>query len=262
MPELPDVEIYRKYLQSTAFNQKIVKADFYCPRILHDITERRLQSALKGCRFTAAERHGKHLFAALDDTKWLVLHFGMTGFLAYYKDPDKQPSHVCLQVAFDNGYYLAYDCQRKLGQISLTADMESYIKKLGMGPDAMDQELSFSTFKDRVANGRGMIKSALMDQDRIAGIGNIYADEILFQAGVNPKAKAGRLDEDRLRAIFRKTKEVLSTAIDRQADPKDFPRSYIIPRRQAGAVCPKCDGSIEAVKVSGRTTYYCPKCQK
>ncbi len=261
MPELPDVEIYRKYLQSTALHQKIAKADTYCPRVLSNVTERQLKSALKGHSFTATRRHGKHLFAALDAGKWLVLHFGMTGFLVYFKDDEKQPAHVCLLLFFHNGYHLAYDCQRKLGQLSIAGDVESYIKKEGMGPDAMDPELSFATFEDRIGKGRAMIKSALMDQERIAGIGNIYADEILFQAGINPKAKAGQLDEKALRALFKKRKDVLTTAIDRQAHPEDFPRTYIIPRRQNGAACPKCKAPIETVKVSGRTTYYCPKCQ-
>ena len=262
MPELPDVEIYRKYLESTALNQEISKVDFYCPRVLKEIGEAELKSALKGRKLTAARRHGKHLFAALDDGNWLVLHFGMTGFLVYFKDPEKRPPHVCMHLSFCNGYGLAYDCQRKLGQVSVTGDMKTYVKKLGLGLDALDPELRFAAFTDRIGKGRAMIKSALMDQERISGIGNIYADEILFQAGIHPKAKAGELQGDALKALFDKRKRVLETAIDRKADPDDFPRTYIIPRRQAGASCPKCHGPIETTKVSGRTTYYCPHCQK
>ncbi|MGM0681548.1 MAG: Fpg/Nei family DNA glycosylase [Thermodesulfobacteriota bacterium] len=262
MPELPDVEIYRKYMESTALDQKISQVNLYCPKILKGITEAELEPALNGRRFTTARRHGKYLFAALDNESWLVLHFGMTGFLVYFKDADKRPSHVCLQLSFDNKYNLAYDCQRKLGRISITPNMETYVKELGLGPDAMDPELRLTTFKDRVGKGRGMVKPALMKQENISGIGNIYADEILFQAGVNPKAKAGNLQDKTLRLIFQETQRVLATAIDCRADPADFPRSYIIPRRQPGASCPKCNNLLETAKVSGRTTYYCSQCQK
>jgi formamidopyrimidine-DNA glycosylase len=97
----------------------------------------------------------------------------------------------------------------------------------------------------------------------IAGLGNVYTDEILFQAGIHPKTKADRIQAEALEALFQIMREdVLPTVIDRRADPSRFPEEYLIPRRKKGANCPKCGSELEQVQVSGRTACLCPKCQK
>jgi formamidopyrimidine-DNA glycosylase len=122
-------------------------------------------------------------------------------------------------------------------------------------------EIDLSSFKQALSATRASIKSALMDQQRIAGIGNIYSDEILFQAGVRPKNPASQLDESSLKALFRAMKEVHSTAIECRADPGRFPEDYLIPHRRGDRICPKCSGGIKTAKISGRTAYFCPRCQ-
>jgi formamidopyrimidine-DNA glycosylase len=106
-----------------------------------------------------------------------------------------------------------------------------------------------------------MAKSTLMNQHIIAGIGNVYSDEILFQASVHPRAKINGLNGRTLEAMYCAMKEVLQVAIEHQAIPGDFPDSYIIPRRHGDGACPKCGSALERVKVSGRSAYYCPICQ-
>ena len=107
-----------------------------------------------------------------------------------------------------------------------------------------------------------MIKSRLMDQHIIAGIGNIYSDEILFQARVHPRTATDELDEEALRTVFDKMKTILKTAIDYDAEPSHFPDDFIIPRRHEDGECPVCGDNVERVKVSGRSAYFCPRCQE
>lgn len=261
MPELPDVEIFRQYLDATSLHQSIEAVDIKGEGMVKGISGKKLRERLENNQFESSRRHGKYLFAGLADG-WLVLHFGMTGFLKYYKDPAKEPEHDRLCIGFDNGFHLAYDCQRKLGEIGFTEDPAAFAGEKGLGPDAMDPALDEDSFKKILSRSRGSVKGALMNQDMLAGIGNVYADEILFQSGVHPKAKVKGLSEQTLDDLFRVMREdVLPTAIARRADPARFPEDYIIPHRKKGGHCPKCGGPLEQVKVSGRTTYLCPECQ-
>jgi len=263
MPELPDVEVFKQYLNATALHQTIQTVALKGTDMLSGISKKKLEQRLLSKQFESSRRHGKFLFAELDDNGWLMLHFGMTGFLKYYKDPEKEPDHDRLCIGFANGYHLAYDCQRKLGEIGYTEAPDKFIHERKMGPDAMSAGLDLDAFRKILSRSRGYIKGALMNQSMIAGLGNVYTDEILFQAGIHPKTKTNTLAEDTVARLYRvMRKVVLPTVIDRRADPSQFPDDYLIPRREKDASCPKCGSELKQVKVSGRTTYLCPKCQK
>jgi formamidopyrimidine-DNA glycosylase len=259
MPELPDVEIFKQYLDSTSLHKKIGSTQVTDERVLESLSKNKLARALKGKTFRSTRRHGKYLFVELDGGLWLVLHFGMTGFLKYFKDTDKKPSHPRILIQFTNGYHLSYDCQRMLGEVNLIDDVEKFLRTRDLGMDALDVDLE--TFKDLLGKTRGAVKSALMNQKLMAGIGNVYSDEILFQAGVHPKTHANNLNEKQLERIFHHMQEVLETAIDCGADPEKMPESYIRPERHKEGKCPRCHGEIVKEKVSGRTAYFCPDCQ-
>ena len=261
MPELPDVETFKRYLEATALHQEISEVTVHAGRILEGISEKRLKSSLLGESFKSGRRHGKYLFAELGSSGWLVMHFGMTGYLKYLKRNDKKPDHEEVGIDFTNGYHLAYDCARKLGKISLTDDPEEFISEKGLGVDALDEELDLEAFQDLLGGTRSFIKSALMNQKLMAGIGNVYSDEILFQAGVYPRAKSKDLNRKLTENLFYSMKKVLTTAVDRKANPEDLPDSYIIPRRGANGTCPKCGAALRKITVSGRTGYYCDQCQ-
>jgi formamidopyrimidine-DNA glycosylase len=249
-------------MNATALHKGIDRIRVDSPEILENLPAPKLQAALKGRRFEGTDRHGKYLFVKLDDGHWLTLHFGMTGYLKYFKRMEKKPPHDRLLIRFSNGYHLAYSCQRKLGEIGLIDDTETFIRERHLGPDAMDSALDAAALQQRLSGRKGSIKSALMDQAIVAGIGNVYSDEILFQAKIPPQAKANRLNEKDLKGIFRAMKEVLDTAIACQADPEAFPDSYLLPHRAQDGRCPRCGGEIRHTRVSGRTAYFCPKCQK
>lgn len=262
MPELPDVEIFRKYLERSALHQPVKKVEVSAPEILEGISQERLQSQVEGHRFESTVRHGKYLLVSLSDNGWIVFHFGMTGYLDYFRDADQAPKHTRALFSFDNGYHLAFVLQRKLGRIALAKDKDSFQKEQGLGPDALEESFNLEAFKEAVKGTKSSLKPALMNQERIAGIGNIYSDEILFQARLSPMAKTYRLSEQELEKLFRAMKEVLQTAIDSQVDPQKIPGHYLLPHREKGGNCPVCGGKLKTGKVSGRTAYYCPKCQR
>ncbi len=262
MPELPDVEAFRQYCNSTALHQKIKEVEVKATRVLKNISQKEFVRRMKNRSLESTQRHGKYMFATLDDGNTLVLHFGMTGFLEYYKDQDKEPPHARVICSFTNGYHIAYDCQRLLGEVRIVDDIDVFISKQKLGPDALDDALDLNTFMEILNKKRGAVKSALMDQNSIAGIGNIYADEILFQTGIHPKTNASNLDADTIKKLYRTMKRVLKVTAAKKADPDEFPRSYLIPHRGEDNKCPRCKGEIKTIKVSGRTAYYCPRCQK
>ncbi len=260
MPELPDVEIFKQYLDATSLHKRIDSAQVTDERILESISKNRLIRTLKGKTFNATKRHGKYLFVELNRDTFLVLHFGMTGFLKYFKKIDKQPGHARLLIEFANGYHLAYDCQRMLGQVSLTEKVEKFTKVKDLGTDAMEVDLE--TFRDVLGTTTATVKSALMNQKLLAGIGNVYSDEILSQANIHPKVEANSLEEKRLKQIFSHMRRVLGTAIDCRADPEKMPNSYILPQRHSEGKCPSCGRKVAKEKISGRSSYFCPRCQK
>ncbi len=259
MPELPDVEVFKKYLDSTALKKTIKKVEIKNNKILEKTTEKKFIKNVTGKKFTDSKRHGKYLFVSLNDDFWIMMHFGMTGFLKYFKNPEDEPSHSRILFSLDNNYFLSYDCQRLLGKVKLVEDLDKYIEEKKLGPDALD--LTFETFKNIFENKRGGVKSAFMNQKNIAGIGNIYSDEILFQTGIHPKSKVKKLKEETLENLYKNMKKVLKTAVDSNADPDDFPDDFVIPHRNKNDKCPIDGTKLKKIKVNNRGTYFCPKHQ-
>ncbi len=262
MPELPDVEIFKQYFDATALHKEIRKVEVYPAQVLKGITEKEMKLDHQGRKFTATRRHGKYLFVSVDDDKWLAFHFGMTGYLKYFKKCNKQPHFDRAQFSFTNGYHLAYVSKRMLGRIEPLRDIDRFIRKKGLGPDALDPGFGREAFMSTFADSQAMAKTALMDQVKVAGIGNVYADEILFHAGIRPKRQMKDVGEEGLGRLFGKMKAVLKTAIDCRADAEQFPDDYLLPHRHAEGVCPKCESAIKRIKISDRSAYYCPDCQK
>jgi formamidopyrimidine-DNA glycosylase len=262
MPELPDVEELKQYMDATSLYKAIKKAEVRDTQVLENVTEKKLERALKGNKFKSTRRHGKYLFVNLSSGKFLLMHFGMTGALKYFKDENEEPEHTRLLISFKNGYYLAYDNQRKLGKLDIIKNVADYIKKNNLGMDALDPDFNFQKFKESTKGKRAMIKSFLMNQKIVAGIGNIYSDEILFQAKIYPKTRINTLSEKELKKLFKIIKDVMKRSIDKRANPDKLPDSFIIPHRNKGDKCPVCGKEIDKITVSGRSAYYCPRCQK
>jgi len=258
MPELPDVQVFKEYFDATALHQKVAAIEKCRHDLLHGISANRLGEALQGHPFTTTIRHGKWLFARAGEDGWLVLHFGMTGTLRYYEKEDKAPGHIRMLLRFENGYRLAFDCTRKLGRISFAESVEKFIEEHDLGPDALEVAGDAEKLTEMLQGKRGSIKSALMDQSLLAGIGNIYSDEILFVAGVRPQDKVPDLWGKQRREIARAMEEVLRGAIDCRVGEKGWPGGkWLVPHREDGEKCPRCGGRIKKEKISGRSSYFC-----
>lgn len=259
MPELPEVEEFKRYADSTCLHKRITSFEIRAKEMVIEETAGRLESIAIGSCFETTRRHGKYLFISLNKEGWLILHFGMSGRLVYFKLGKKEPSHTRLMVQFENGYNLAFDCPRKLGKIGFTEVPDSFIEKKGLGPDALS--IDRGEWRKRMKGRRGMVKSAIMNQSIVAGIGNEYSDEILYQSRIHPESKVNELSEDEIDLIFDNMRKILGDVIDLRADWSRLPDYYLIPRRKEGADCPNCEGKVRRIKVSGRSAYYCPKCQ-
>jgi formamidopyrimidine-DNA glycosylase len=260
VPELPDVEIFKRYLDATALHKQVRTVEIRSASVV-DTSAAKLHRALEGTELVSTRRHGKYLLAALADGGWLVLHFGMTGLLRYFKDEEEDAEHDRVLLSFANGYRLAYVNQRLFGHVDVTQDADAFVAKKGLGPDLLGIERD--AFVERLSGRRGAIKPTLMNQSVVAGLGNVYTDEVLLQARVDPRATAGKLGEKRLGALHATIQKVLEEVIGFDADPARAPARYLLPHREEGEPCPgKCGGEVKRITVSGRAGYYCPSCQR
>lgn len=262
MPELPEVENFRKYFDRTSLNKKIEKIEVPSGRILKGVSVRSLQRQLKDEKFKSTYRHAKYLFAHTENDKILVLHFGMTGSLNYFKDESERPEHTRLQIDFDNGYHLAFDDQRKFGKIYLIENEDKFIERKKLGPDPLADKINLTKFRELLNDKRGSIKSTLMNQKIISGIGNIYSDEILFNAGIHPASKIEKLNDGQIKKLYYMMQEVLNKSIDVNGDNKKLPKMNLLTNRKTGAGCPRCSGKIKRQIINGRSSYFCDKHQK
>jgi formamidopyrimidine-DNA glycosylase len=256
MPELPEVEGFARYFAQHALRQRIIRVRIRDERIL-GVRKETLSRALRGHPFSQVRRHGKHLFAEAG-AAWLHLHFGMTGDLEYFADEEPRFSRVVFD--FENDRHLAFIDMRLFGVVDLTPSPEAYIAEHGLGPDPL--QMSLREFRDRIAKRRGAVKALLMSQDVIAGIGNLYADETLFQTDIHPRRPVDRLSDAEVRAIYNAMRRIVREVIRVRAKDGDWPRRYLTMHREEGERCPKCGGTIQRTVVMSRTTYYCGKHQK
>jgi formamidopyrimidine-DNA glycosylase len=260
MPELPEVETFKRYLDATSLHQRIDEVDVCDTYILKETSSRALIRTLKGRRFESSHRHGKHLFVRADGDIWLRLHFGMTGSLQYFKHEEQMPLHARVLFVFGNNYRLAFDDQRKFGEVELLKDIDEFLRRRHLGPDALSIDLA--QFKRILGKHRGAVKSILLNQKAIAGIGNIYADEILFRARMHPATDIARLDNKILMKLFRAMRYILEKAIAAGADSNQMPKSWLLPHREKGGRCPHCGRKLKSATIGGRTAWFCAHCQK
>ncbi len=263
MPELPDVELFRRIFEEHGLGRPVAGVEVADPRILEDVEPHRFIAELTGDRFRATRRHGKNLFAARAKGGHLHMHFGMTGALEWFAD--EPPPYTRVLWRFREPPHLAYVNVRMLGGVGLVDDIEAFLAERRIGPDALDPALDFEAFSAALGSGRRPVKAALVDQGVVAGIGNVYADEILFQAGLRPEVPVSALDEDWRRRLFAAMREVLAEAVRRGAAAERFterlPETWLTRVRGPGAACPRCGTPLATVKMSARTGYYCPRCQ-
>lgn len=261
MPELPDVEHWRRFAARHATGHGVERVEVHDRGVLRNTSPQGLGRALSGQRVPEPERRGKWLILPFEPTP-LVVHFGMTGELAWTSDRerrDRQGPERYDRVTLDlDGGDLAYRSPRKLGGLWLARrGIEDVTGRLGPDAGDLDEERFLALLEDR----RGGVKAALMDQRLLAGIGNELSDEILFHAGIDPRRAVRELGDAERRALFGAVRDVVRASV----------RHGRIPRREGwitalrgsrDAPCPRCGGRVRADRVGGRTARWCPSCQR
>lgn len=276
MPELPEVETFRRFADRYALNQVVQTVEVLTPKILENTTESDLKQAVEGHRLTQTQRVGKHLLVEIQSvgqkaqtTGWLFLHFGMTGYLSYakngksivnaYGDPARPEAHVRVRFAFEDGGQFNFHEQRMFGKLGLTLDADAYFKSKKLGPDALS--VAKKPFLDALKKRKGQLKPALMDQSLVAGVGNVYADELLYQCGLNPERKIADLNPKEFECVYTQMIDVLQRTVDVDSDRDQLPAHYLLHTRKPKGKCPKAHHPLEIKTIGGRTTYFCPTCQ-
>lgn len=260
MPEAPDVEVFTRYLDATALHKEIRETTIHDERLLHETDAESLTTILRGESMESAERVGKYLFARLSGGKSLLLHFGMTGYLSYFKHRGDTPEYAQVVLDLENGYHLAYVNKRILGRVGIVDDVQSYLDEHDIGPDAV--RLSEDALARIIGRGRGAVKTTLMNQRMLSGLGNVYSDEVLFQSGVHPKSIGARIPREAVHAMYRQIHAVFDAATEAKADPEQMPDRFLVRHREAGARFQGCPGGVQKEQVSGRSCYYCPGAQR
>jgi formamidopyrimidine-DNA glycosylase len=258
MPELPDVEAYRRFFRRHGAGRKVTDT-WADPTIVRNSTPPVLRRALLGRTFGDPDRQGKWLICPTDGPT-LLLHFGMTGDLIWSEEEPERHRHDRLVLEFEGGQELRYRNMRKLGGVWLAHDEGETVAVLGMlGPDALS--IGRETFLDLLGRRRGEVKAALMDQTFVSGVGNILADEVLWHVRLHPKRRIESLGDQERRGLFTHLHRILREAVEHY----DF-----IPRKRSwlssvrgvpDARCPRCGTPLRRMTVAGRTSYLCPTCQ-
>ncbi|WBO68572.1 Fpg/Nei family DNA glycosylase [Streptomyces camelliae] len=259
MPELPDVEGYREVLNTCGRGRRVRRVDVRDTGVLRGVGARHLRREVEGQRLGRPWRHGKLLVVPFGDGPALVWHFGMTGELVCTGADDPLQTHDRVVLALDDERQLRYRDQRKLQGVRLCPDQRALERLLArLGPDAL--EMDRPDFLELLAGRRGAVKSVLMDQSLIAGLGNLLSDEILWRARVAPRRPARDLDESEARHVFTAMRRVLATA--NRAGRVPPRRTWLTGRRDdAEPACPRCGERLRSRRVSGRRTVWCAHCQ-
>jgi formamidopyrimidine-DNA glycosylase len=274
MPELPEVEHIVRALRSVAVGRRIVAAELKLKRIAPDISRPAFDRQLRNLLITAVGRRGKYILFELESGRVLTTHLRMTGKFVSITTDDKLPPYAHVVFHLDDDRRLVFCDMRQFGRMRVILDRQQPPKELLiLAPEPLSEDFTEEYFLQTLSRSRRSLKQLLLDQTRILGLGNIYAVEALFLAGVNPMKPAHRLSKPRARKLYQAIRDVLREAIDAgstlRIDLADGNGSYFENSERFWRVyererepCVRCGTKIRRVVHGGRSTYYCPRCQK
>ncbi|MCB5943316.1 bifunctional DNA-formamidopyrimidine glycosylase/DNA-(apurinic or apyrimidinic site) lyase [Acidocella sp. KAb 2-4] len=275
MPELPEVETVMRGLDARLTGRRIKRATLHRADIRWPVPPE-LPRVLTGARVLGFRRRGKFMLMRLDNGQSVLIHLGMSGRMLLDAPP---AAHEHLTIETEEGGRVGFVDPRRFGVLDLvpTAEEDSHKLLAGMGPEPLGNEFSAPVLAAALKGRTSAIKAALLDQRIVAGIGNIYASEALFRAGIDPRRAAGKISRPRIEALVQAIRDTLREAI---AAGGSSLRDYVQPNGElgyfqhawkvygrAGEACERCPGppachGIKCITQSGRSTYYCPKTQK
>ena len=270
MPELPEVETIKRDLASTILSQTIVDIEVRDQRVLHHIRPHVFKKKLIGQTFQDVKRRGKGLIFELNPKLYLFVQVKMTGYFVVGEKSDSKETKVIFQLS--NGQYLNYNDHRLFGWFFVVDDLKKISYLQTIGPEPLESEFNADWLKTHLKKRTSPIKTLLLNQHFVAGIGNIYASEILFSAKVDPRKKSNRLTQKQTDLVYQSTVRILKDAIeyrgtsmrnyrDSKGEKGTFMNRIQVYGKE-GQSCPECQGQIQRIVQAQRSTFFCRTCQK
>lgn len=274
MPELPEVEQVRLSLLPHIKGKTIVKAEIRLPRMIHHPGVPEFMAGIEGRTIADVQRKGKYLTLLLDDGRFILAHLRMTGALLVTPCKAKEPPFAKIRFFLSDGTDLWFTDIRTFGTLCLCGGSDPWQDKgyAGLGPEPLSSEFTEAYLKAKLKKSNQMVKCFLLDQHKIAGMGNIYADEALAVAGIRPTRYTDKLTVKQIHALYGAVNQVIAQGLrnhgttfrnyqdadGQMGNNKDFLLVY----GRKGLPCKKCGGELKQIKVGGRGSVYCPHCQK
>jgi formamidopyrimidine-DNA glycosylase len=274
VPELPEVETMVRGVRPALVGQQILAASLSHTDILRGVTRPRLLAALTGATIREVSRRAKHAVLDLGDRR-LVLQMGMTGNLLYYNRPlsEAERRYAVLRAQLSNGIEFVFRDVRRIGTI-LLLDQPGWSRYTeALGPEPLDERFGETAFAEQLRHSRQAIKKVLMDQRKVVGVGNIYANEALFAAGIRPSRQARRVTRREYGRLFEEVRRILRAAIEAggstirdyrtgTGEIGEFQHEFLVYDRE-GEPCASCGGTLIGThRIDGRQTVYCRACQR
>ncbi|MBT8126262.1 MAG: bifunctional DNA-formamidopyrimidine glycosylase/DNA-(apurinic or apyrimidinic site) lyase [Gammaproteobacteria bacterium] len=271
MPELPEVETTRRGIEPY-INHQIISDVIIRQRALRWPVPKQLGQSVRNRAVVAVDRRGKYLLLRLDNGS-IIIHLGMSGSLRICSDRAPFDKHDHVDIVFDNNHILRLRDPRKFGAVLWTGDApENHPLLSALGPEPLQDEFNSRYFYERTRDRSASVKSVIMNSHIVVGVGNIYACESLYLAGINPKRKAGSLSLTRCERLVSTIKQVLNASISQGGTSlRDFVREDGMPGYyaqqlfvygRAGEPCKQCGRPIKQIKQQQRSTFYCTQCQR
>lgn len=276
MPELPEVEMVARHLRGLIAGRTITKAQLLRAGLAPENSPRQFAACLKGARVEEVARRGKHILVHLSSKRTWITHLRMTGRFIHVDAAEVAPPHTHAAFWLDNGRKLLFSDQRHFGMMMVvkTAELDSVAHLSKLAPEPFDAAFSADYLYETLKRSKQAIKLFLLDQTKVTGLGNIYAAEALHRAKINPQLPANKLSKPRAENLHREIVAVLSEAIAAgsllETDPREvygrygdgaYEDSWRVYERE-GLPCLNCGAAIRRLAQGGRSTYFCPRCQK
>jgi formamidopyrimidine-DNA glycosylase len=276
MPELPEVEIVTRNLRDLIVGRTILRAKLIRPLLAPNSSPTQFSQWLRGSRIEYVGRRGKHILLMLDNGRVLITHLRMSGRFLLLSSKNTLPKHTHATFELDDGRVLAFADQRHFGLMKIVkAEALFEAKELRhLAPEPFSEDFSVEYLSAILRKSRRTIKETLLDQTRVTGLGNIYVAEALFRARIHPSKTSATLSRKRAVLLHTSIREVLREALDRisgmNIDMENIDGSYFsgtnderwIVYDREGEPCSECGSLIRRIRHAGRSTYYCPQCQR
>jgi len=276
MPELPEVETVVRWLNRSVLGQNIARVEILYPRLIRSLAPKAFSRKLQGAKFSSVGRRGKYILLHLDNDHTLLLHLRMTGQLFHVDDARPVTKHASAVFYFDNGRKLVFEDARRFGVMKLTRTsvLNETEELMPLAPEPLGPGFTVDYLRGVLQKTSKTIKEVLLDQTKVSGVGNIYASEALFLAGINPQIRGNGLSPKRVPKLLSSIVAVLNSAIEagdklnsgtRESADTYFEGTYegrFAVYAREGERCIRCGSIIKRIVQGARSTFFCPRCQR